>query len=202
MINLLPPESKEDFFYARRNIRLLRWVAGLAVGVFGMFLVIGGGWVFLQQAANDYSHGNAAAAAQLNNLNTASVQKQVEEISNNLKLAVKVLSREILFSKLLTQIGTVLPRGAILTGLNIAQTTGGIDLEAAATDYQSAAQIQVNLQDPANKIFSKADLVSIQCQSAGGGASSTTYPCKVQIRAQFSANNPFLFTSKTTGGQQ
>jgi hypothetical protein len=111
----------------------------------------------------------------------------VEAISNNLKLVVKVLSREVLFSKLLTQIGSTLPKGAVLTSLNIAQTTGAIDLEAGAIDYDSAAQIQANLRDPNNKIFSKADLVSIQCTG------SSAYPCKVQIRAQFASNNPYLF---------
>ncbi|HSX16900.1 MAG TPA: PilN domain-containing protein [Patescibacteria group bacterium] len=204
MINLLPPATKENFFYARRNVTMLQWLAGIAVGVAGIALVIGGGWLFLHQAVTDYSKGNDAAAAQLKSLNTAGVQKQVEDISNNLKLVVKVLSREVLFSKLLTQIGSVLPRGAVLTGLNIAQTSGGIDLEAAATDYQAAAQIQLNLQDPNSKIFSKADLVSIQCQatSGSGAAFSSTYPCKVQIRAQFATNNPYLFVNNTAGVKQ
>lgn len=195
MINLLPPQTKQNLFYGRRNVRLLRWLAGVMAGTMGILLVIFGGWVFLHNTTANFARTNSTIAAQLQNQNTASVQKQVEAISNNLKLVVKVLSREILFSKLLTQIGSALPKGAVLTSLNIAQTSGAIDLEAAATDYQSAAQIQANLRDPANKIFSKADLVSIQCQSLTGGGGA--YPCKVQIRAQFASNNPYLFVNSS-----
>src|SRR3989304_3430954 len=86
-------------------------------------------------------------------------QKSVQEISDNLKLVVQVLSREILFSKLIKQIGTAIPPSAVLTDLKIAKTSGGIDLTAVAIDYSTATQVQVNLQDPDNKIFDKADLI-------------------------------------------
>lgn len=195
MINLLPPEVKENFFYARRNAVLARWVLGIGTGLAGVVVVVAVGMLFLRHTITDYTINNNSAATLLKSQNVSQTQGQVQDISNNLKLMVKVLSREVLFSKLLTKIGSVLPKGSVLTSLNIAQTTGGIDIEAAATDYQTGSQVQVNLADPNNQIFSKADLVSIQCQAAGtgGAAFSSAYPCKVQIRAQFATNNPFLF---------
>jgi hypothetical protein len=51
--------------------------------------------------------------------------------------------------------------------------------------------VQVNLADPTNKIFSKADIVSITCSSSN--ALSPLYPCTVNVRALFVTNNPFLF---------
>ncbi|HSW65602.1 MAG TPA: hypothetical protein VLI54_00495 [Bacillota bacterium] len=194
MINLLPPETKENFFYARRNAQLLRWVCGIGIGLAGIVIVSLVGMVFLQRTTTDYERNNSSAATLLKTQNVSEAQATVEDISNNLKLVVKVLAREVLFSKLLTQIATVLPRGSVLTSLNIGQTTGGIDIEAAATDYSTGSQVQANLADPNNKIFSKADLILIQCQATTGGvAFSANYPCKVQVRAQFAANNPFLF---------
>ena len=82
-----------------------------------------------------------------------------------------------------------MPPGSSLTGLNIAQVTGGIDITAGASDYNTASQVQVNLADPNNKIFSKADIVGINCASGSSGS----YPCTVTIRALFAANNPYLF---------
>ncbi|MGC1176796.1 MAG: hypothetical protein WA843_01890, partial [Candidatus Saccharimonadales bacterium] len=126
----------------------------------------------------------------------AGTQTQIQDISNSFKLAVKVLGQEVLFSQLLKQIGTAIPPNASLTGLTIAQTQGGIDIAAIATDYTTATQVQVNLADPANKIFTKADITSITCDTAN--AQDPRYPCTVNIRALFAANNPFLFINSKT----
>ncbi len=194
MINLLPPSTKENFFYGRRNTLLLKWLIGVVIGVAGLLLIQLGGVLFMNQAATTYIQNNAGQKAQLEKQNLTQVQKEVENISSHLKLVVKVLSQEVMTSQLLQQIATVLPRGSVLTGLNFSQTSTGMNLQAAASDYQTASQIQINLQDPNNKIFSKADLVSIQCQENSGGdaAFSKAYPCRVEIRAKFADNNPYL----------
>jgi hypothetical protein len=122
------------------------------------------------------------------------VQKQVTTISNNLKLVVQVLSKEILFSDLLKQLGTVTPSNVILTDLSISQTQGAIDITALTTNYAAATQLQVNLADPKNQIFSKADIVGINCPSDKLG---DQYKCTATLRALFATNNPFLFISNT-----
>ena len=86
--------------------------------------------------------------------------------------------------------GAAIPAKASLTGISISKLSGGIDLTAAASDYNTATQVQVNLQDPANKIFDKADIINIVCSST---STDPQYPCTITIRAQFSKNNPFLF---------
>ncbi len=201
MINLLPPETKESFRYARSNTLLLRWLLGITAGIVGIVIVTAGGMVFLNQAVHENQTLVSNTQTQLKTENLSKVQKQVDSISNNLKLMATVLSKEVLFSKLLKQVATALPSGAILTDLNITGVQGGINLQAATINYQTATQIQINLQDSNNKIFSKADIVSIQCQSGGTGISSE-YPCKAQYRAQFVTNNPFLFINSKTGVSQ
>ena len=104
-----------------------------------------------------------------------------------------VLGQEVLFSQLLKQIAATIPQNANLTGLNISQTKGAIDIAAIASDYRTASQVQVNLADPANKIFSKADIINITCSSDGSGGTTSQYPCSVSVRALFSGDNPFLF---------
>jgi Tfp pilus assembly protein PilN len=190
MINLLPPETKNTYRYARRNRTLLRWIMACAFSLAGGLLLAGGGYLYLNRAIADTNKQISTSNQQLQDQNLSGVQKQVTSISNNLKLVVQVLSQEVLFSKLLKQLARVTPNNAILTGLTIAQTQGGVDITAQTTNYNAATQLQLNLADPKNQIFSKADIISISCT---GSASTGKYPCTVNIRALFAADNPFLF---------
>lgn len=191
MINLLPPDIRKNISYARRNSRLRKWILSIMAGIFGVVVVSGAGYMYINRLGHNYSQLALQAQTDFNKQNPAAIQKQVEDISSSLKLVVQVLSREVLFSKLLNQIGASLPSGSVLLGLSINKLQGGIDLQAGATDYQTASQVQVNLQDPHNKIFDKADIVNIRCEGASVGNSN--YPCTVVIRAQFNKENPFLF---------
>ncbi|HUP26305.1 MAG TPA: hypothetical protein VM124_01500 [Candidatus Limnocylindrales bacterium] len=202
MINLLPPNVKENILYARRNTRLRRWIMGLLFSIAIIAATVGMGYLYLQRSINSYAVQVSQGEDQLKAQKLEETQTQVQDLTNSLKLVVQVLSREILFSKLLTQVGAALPNGSVLTDLSINKVSGGLDLRAAATDYQTATQVQVNLQDPSNKIFEKADIINIQCanQPAGGDPVKVRYPCTIQLRALFAQNNPFSFIS--TGAKQ
>lgn len=195
MINLLPPDIKAEYHFARRNRRLSRWAGTFMLGIAGLLALAVIGWFYMQHFADTYQKQVADAQQQLDNQHFDSVQKQVADISNNLKLVIQVLSREVLFSQLLDRLGTVTPSNVILTNLSIQQTTGGIDITAQTTDYNAATQLQVNLADPANQIFAKADIVNIIC---GTNTTNPRYPCTATIRALFAAKNPFLFINTTT----
>lgn len=198
MINLLPPETRDAYRYAQKNVSLVRWAVVCFAGLVGVGLIATYGLVQLHQSTRHYQSQVNEKQSQLTKDHFAATEAQVQDISRNLKLAVQVLSKEVLFSKLLKQMATAIPPNANLTGLDINQTEGGLDITADATDYSTATQVQVNLSNPANKIFSKADIESISCGSSTNSTTSTTpvnsqYPCTVQIRALFAPNNPFLF---------
>jgi len=200
MINLLPTGVKHDISYARHNTKLLRWSTAFLFGIAGIGVVIAFGLFYIRQSANDYTTQISKTKEELKAQKLDETQKRVQDISGSLKLVVQVLSREVLFSKLIKQIGGAIPNNASLTDLKIAKTQGGIDLSAIASDYNTATQVQVNLQDPANKIFDKADIINITCAAAS--TVNPKYPCTITIRAQFAKSNPFLFinTSGTKTG--
>ena len=187
MINLLPPETKEMYRYARRNRKLVRWVTACAFWLVGGLVLAAGGYLYLNKAIADTTKQITATNSQLQEQNLTTVQKEVTDISNNLKLAVQVLSQQVLFSELLDRLAKVTPSNAVLTNLNITQVQGGVDITAQTANYNAATQFQVNLADPNNQIFSKADIVGITCNLSG------PYPCTVTLRALFVSNNPFLF---------
>ena len=191
MINLLPPELKKSYEYGRKNVSLRRWVIAFSFAFIGLWAIATYGLLDLRQSTTDYKQTTVVSEATLKSEDYAGTQKQIEDISGSFELAVKVLSQEVLFSQLLKQIAATMPAKSNLTGLNISQTQGSLDISAIATDYNTATQVQVNLADPKNKIFSKADIISINCSK--DAATDPAYPCAVTIRALFSSNNPFLF---------
>lgn len=193
MINLLPPELKDQYNYGRRNTALRRWVLAMGFGFAGVAILTFAGLFQMQSAIRQHQNQVANTQGQLNAQKMEETRNHAKEITGSIKLATDVLSREILFSQLLTQIATVIPPNTSLTDLSIAQGQGGIELKAVSADYNSATQLQINLKDPANKIFSKADIQAISCNS---GSTDPKYPCNVTIRALFNANNPYLFINK------
>jgi len=191
MINLLPPEIKRGYGYARRNVALRHWLIVIVISLVGLGVLGTYGLLTLHQSKADSTRQASSLQTKLDKEHLGQTNKLVGEMSDSLKLTVKVLSNEVLFSKLIKQIGAAMPNGAVLTGLTINTSNTAIDLKAGATNYTTATQVQVNLSDPANKIFSKADLVNIDCNNQ-----SNIYPCTVSIRALFGDNSPYLFVNQ------
>lgn len=202
MINLLPTETKEAMLFARRNRRLLHWAIALLLSMVTVGVIALIGQLHISRSVASYTTRVEQAREQLKVQKLEQTQKRVEDITNSLKLVLQVLSREVLFSKLIRQVGAVMPPNTVLTNLQIAKLDGGIDLDAVAINYQTATQIQINLQDQGNKLFDKADIVNITCTptttaTAGTPPIAARYPCQVKIRALFTKNNPFLFINST-----
>lgn len=194
----MPQERKESISYARRNKVLVNWVIAMFIGILGIGVVVAGGYYYIDTQTKQYQKNVQQTRERLGAQKLEETQKRLEEISASSKLALQVLSRQILFSEVLQQVATVTPRGAVLQNLTVGKLEGGIDLQFIATDYQTATQAHVNLQDPNNKIFEKADLISITCAppSTTPGTTANPYPCQTSIRALFTKNNPFLFINK------
>ncbi|HXH26855.1 MAG TPA: hypothetical protein VNG90_03085, partial [Candidatus Acidoferrum sp.] len=152
----------------------------------------------MSTSINSYQTRIATVQSQLASANVTATERQITSISNNLKLMVTVLSKEILFSKLLARLGSLTPSSVILTNLSISQTESAIDITAQTSNYTAATQLQINLADPTNQIFARADLINISC-ATGAQITNPAYPCTAIIRAQFTKNNPFLFINAKAG---
>ncbi|PID30334.1 hypothetical protein CSA80_02825 [Candidatus Saccharibacteria bacterium] len=194
MLNLLPPHIKQAYRYGRINRHFVRWIIVLLFSIFGVGAITVAGYLYLNESTKNYSTQVANTRRQLDAQNLKGVQNEVKDISNNLKLVVNVLSKQVLFSELLTQITTLMPNETNLTGLSISQTEGAIDITAAAKTYAAATQIHVNLSDKDNNVFSKADIVSVNCSG------NSAYPCTIAIRALFADNSSYMLIQKKGGG--
>ncbi len=195
MLNLLPNDVKDNIIYARRNTQIRHWTIALVITIIGILVIVAGSFLYLQHSIDTYTSDVQKGNETLKSQKLDETQKKVQDLTNSLKLVDQVLQREVLFSKLLTQIGSALPNGSVLSSLNINKLEGGLDLEASATDFQTATQVQVNLQDPKNKIFEKADIINTKCVAGANSTTNTTYPCTIHIRVLFAKNKSLSFLS-------
>lgn len=201
MINLLPTYLKQDIQFARRNSMLLKWVVKIALATFVAGLIVWAGTYYISKSVSNYSKQFEADRKTLDVKELDAAQKQLSDISSSVKLVIQVLSRQVLFSQLLRQLGFVTPSRVVLTGLNIQELQGAVSLTIEARDVQAATQFQINIADPENKIFDKADIESIACASPGEKLEENrVYRCLATIKARFGANNPYLFITKPAGG--
>lgn len=196
MINLLPPDYKQTLFYSKRNRSMSRWVIALIIALVFSLLIVGVGWLYLDRSVKREAKNIDQTEAALNAQNLEETTAKVDEISNNTKLVLNVLSREILFSKLIRQLGAALPPGTALESINLEGIEGGLTIQAFATNFNSASQIQVNLSDPQNKIFKQADIETISCPktlSQESDEEQPIYPCTVRLKALFNDNTEYRY---------
>lgn len=191
MINLLPPQHAQAIRYGRQNTKLLSWVTGAAIAIIILIIILAGGWFYINQQSKDLRHNLNSTNQQLTDQNLGKVEADAKELTGDINVIDKVLSQEIHFSDLIQAIGSYMPPKAVLSSLTLSdKVTGGLDLSANAKDYASAAQVAVNLNDPQDNLFSKIDIININC----GNGANKAYPCNIVLRVLFSktAQTKFL----------
>jgi Tfp pilus assembly protein PilN len=191
MINLLPTTYANSIRYGRQNSLLRVWLLGMAAAIVGLLIIFVGGWLYIHQQAKTLQKNIDTTNQQLKAQNLAQVQKDAKEITGDIKVINQVLGTEIRFSDLIQAIGSDMPSGTVLGSLSLSKINGTIDLSASAKDYNSAAQIAVNLKDSKNNLFSKVDIVSVTCNSTV----TQTYRCGATLKALFSATARTKFLS-------
>ncbi len=191
MINLLPPQHAAAIRYGRQNSKLVTWLAGVAGAIIVLVLILAGGWFYINQQSKELRHNLDSTNQQLAAQNLSKVEADAKELTGDINVIDKVLGQEIHFSDLIQSLGSYMPPGTVLSQLTLSnEVRGGLDLSVNAKDYASAAEVAVNLNDPKDNLFSKVDIVNINC----GNAADKQYPCSTQLRVLFSkpAQTKFL----------
>jgi hypothetical protein len=202
MINLIPSHVKEDIVYGRRNRLVLRWIIAVLLVIAGVGLMT----VFGQFYINKNVHSLEAAAKitqdRISAQNLQSTQQDIQTLSNNFKTVTLLLSKQLIFSKLFIKIGSIIPNGAILSGITLTTNNSSLDLNIIATTRDSATQSFINISDKSNGLFDKADLLSVNCTIKTSGASETDskYPCTAMIKVSIKTDSSFYFLNSISSG--
>src|SRR5262245_15442644 len=112
MINLLPPQHKQDIRAARANSLLIRYNFLLLGALAFLMLAIGIVYVYLTSAKA--SDEKTIKDNQSNVAGFASVEEQAQIFRNNLSVAKLILDKEVNYTKVILSIAKVLPAGTIL----------------------------------------------------------------------------------------
>jgi Tfp pilus assembly protein PilN len=183
VINLLPPEYAVKIKFGRRNNTLRKWIFGALIAIGGLLVILAGGWLYMNKQTSNLTNQLNGTKAQLKAQNLDKVQKDAAEITGDIKVINQILGNEIRFSKLIQDIGKLMPSGTVLESLSLNKVNGALDLSVNARDYSSATQVAVNLSDPTNNLFSKVDIVNISCNNTNDQA----YRCASTLKALFSS---------------
>ncbi len=194
MIDLLPNSIKQDRNYGRRNNVLLRWNISCLLAILGILTIGATGYFFINNATKSAAASKAQTEESIADAKLSEVEAEYKTFSSNLKTVVQILSDQVLFSELLQQIGGVTPTGATLNSISLSDTDNALDLDFTTTAASIAPTIQVNLEDPTNELFDKADIIQVTCQTGTDGKDS----CNVQLRALFKEDAKFLFLNSVS----
>jgi Tfp pilus assembly protein PilN len=198
LINLLPPAYSEKIHSGRFNEQIRKWILGFSVACGGLLVIILTGYLLINQQIRVLQTSIQSQNDSLNSSNLTQIKSDATKISGNLKVINQVLGQEVHFSKLIQEIGKVMPAGSVLESLTLSnKVSGALDLSAQASTYKAAAQIAVNLSDPANNIFTKVDIVQIGCSP-----NPLPYPCTGSYKALFDSKAQSRFLNATQGSSQ
>jgi Tfp pilus assembly protein PilN len=172
MINLLPDAVKQDVRYAKLNVTVLQYtiliilisISLVAILLFGVSVVSSD-----EQALQENIEDKQAILTTL--------QPTIDE-AKDLETAINTIGalfeREVSFSELLQDIGSVIPEGASLSSLSL---TGNEEepllITAEVSTQATAAILRENLEK--SDLFSGADIQSISVAGISESGNPTSY---------------------------
>ncbi len=179
MINLLANARKSELSAARTNMILLRYI-----GIIVLAFLFMGGALYVSHSLLKSTMASAETLIETNDVKAdvyRDTQQQVDALSQQLTGAKVILDQEVRYSKVLLQIGQLMPQGTVLDSLelNAAAFSGApVTIKAYARSEANASLLQSQLQG--SHLFSN---VALQGTETEGGIAG--YPVVVSMSVTF-----------------
>lgn len=152
MINLIPDEHREQIHYGRKNAQVLVWLSTVAFGIVVLVVVALVGRITIQTAKNQTLDQKTAVETQISDAKLDSVEKEYTTFVNGVASVKKVYQQQILYSRLIRKMATLLPPGARLTTISLSDKDRAINLNFNNDIDNLGPTIQVNLQNQGAQI--------------------------------------------------
>ncbi len=207
MINLMPDYMRQEVGYARRNYVLLKWLMTVGVVITAIGLMTVFGQYYINHNTKSLQATAEITQARIDSQDLQETQASIQGLSNNFITITQLLKRQLLFSKMFVKIGSIIPQGAVLSGITLSTTTSAaIDLNVITINRDVATLAFVNISDPTNGLFDKADLLSTSCTTVTAQTEglSAKYPCSATIKVVIKTDSSFYFLNSlsSSGGNQ
>jgi Tfp pilus assembly protein PilN len=144
MINLLPPEQKEQVRYGIINVRLRRYALLLIFVV----LALTGIYIGIQKFASKQISGieNLLLDKKDDISKFKDVEKQAEKLQNDITIVSNLLSQQTAFSQILSDIASVLPTNSYITSIGLStDTTKPVRLVVVTDSLEGAGIVRNSL---------------------------------------------------------
>lgn len=159
MINLLPPAEKEAIRFGRHNTHTFHYLLlVLATGI-GLITILIFGLILVSREERLLKNLAGDKQAALSGYSQELGQAKV--LAQRIDTIAALLDRETAFSKLLPSIGAVVPAGTTINGLELDTTDANtLSINGESTTQNGPSVFRENLAKT-DKLFSRADIVSI-----------------------------------------
>jgi Tfp pilus assembly protein PilN len=195
MINLLPPKRLLSMRIARTNTILRRYLELTLLSVVVIAGAVVAAYFILNNQQHDIQKTLAINQAKVKKLEP--IQKEAEQLSATITTIARLMSKNVKFSEMLTQIGSVMPPGSSLTGLqfSLEDTTSPLIVSAQVASEERAAVLRNNLAN--SLLFKDAKIVTIteikeekptENDPAAPAVAENPYKYTVTINAYFKDN--------------
>lgn len=159
MINLLPPKKLLDMRIARNNTILRRYLHLAAISFVVIAASLAAAYYFLN---TQYQNAKKVTdITQQKVVKLEPVQKKAEQLSATINTIAGLFSQNIKFSETLVSIGSVMPDGSVLTGLqfSVQDLDSPLVVSAQVESEERAAVLRNNLAS--SPLFKSAEIKSI-----------------------------------------
>ncbi len=164
MINLSPPEVRDQIKYGKLNVLVMKYLVGLGtaaliiVGILILGLILTGNRIHdlddkLEFSNSQYAeYGDTLADAQA--------------LSGDIDTIKALLDREFKFSEVLDQISALIPDGASLDNITLSSEEDTLQLSTSIETQELATVFQKNMAQ--SGLFAVADIQSVANSAEGG----------------------------------
>ncbi len=144
-INLLPQELKEGIYYSRKNIKAIRRLWLVLVFLLILVLVF---FALYRLLSTDLSSVKKEVAYEEENIKSyGDLEKEAKKLSERLEIIGKIEDNYPYFSKILTEITSLMPPNSNLTSIEVfkdntqrAKITGLADTKRAVAIFREALE--------------------------------------------------------------
>jgi Tfp pilus assembly protein PilN len=174
MINLLPPADKRQIRAGRSNTLLVRYNFFLLGAL--VFLAVALGFVYFYLANTKAGAEAVVKENQAKVVGYKKVEQEANEFKSNLAIAKQILGKEVIYTKVILEIASLLPKGVVLDNLSLDAKTFGTEttLNARAKTINDAIALK-------NSFQSSSSFSNVHFQSIATAEEASAYPITVTL---------------------
>jgi hypothetical protein len=143
----------------------------LLLGIMAITIV---GQFYIKSNVSNLNKTIESTKQRINDQSLETRQAEISSFANNLKTVSSLLSDQLLFSKIITSLGEILPNGVTVLNIDFRSTDSTIKLQLIGADEKAVTQGFVNISSAPSNLIQTADLENVDCSGQGGCTASVT----------------------------